>query len=326
MAQKDRSPGPALLRRADAAAAAVRALPPRAGSAREMRRGRRAEIFASSALAGSHLKADEVDALLDAGLAQGNHPFTDYILVRAYADAASAVAEMRTTPAHERRPLIAIEELRGLNSRVVAGASLRGGAWRQANSPPDASVVAPAAWLVARETAALADRFGRGPGGEPTALWLARFIGRFARLRPFADGNGRTARLAANLLLRRLDFPPLVLERRERSRYERAVAAAEANEPLALAALFGAALLRTANRLGAAGEAQPEPVLALREAAGDDYAALAKAAQRGRLRTIVRGGRYFTTARWVAQYRDERNRRQTTRPSGPMSPPAHPVS
>ena len=52
-------------------------------------------------------------------------------------------------------------------------------------------------------------------------------------------------------------------------------------------------------------------MVALRAAAGDEYPALAKAAQRGRLRTIVRGGRYFTTAGWIAEYRAGSARRRT---------------
>lgn len=301
------------MQRADAAAHDVQRLPPRASIARETRRIRRAEIFASTALAGSRLTVEEVDALLDAGLASGNRHFDDYLLVRAYAGAADWVAGMRAFPADQRRPLLAVEELRALHARAVAGLSPSGGAWRLANSAPNAAVVAPAAWLVAREADSLVDRFRRGPQNEPTAWWIARFVGRIARLRPFDHANGRTARLAANLLLRRLDYPPLVLERRERARYRAAVAAAEAADPGPLAMLFAAALVRTCNRLSAASESEPEPILPLREAAGDEYAALAKAAQRGRLRTIVRGGRYFTTARWVAEYLDQRGRRLTRR-------------
>jgi len=296
----------ALSARAEAAALAVRQLPPQAALAREMRGIRRAEIVSSTALAGSTLTAAEVDALIDRGRAQGNRRFADYVLVRAYADAAHWIADARAFPPGDPRPLIALEEVRQLNSRATAGSGLRGGAWRQANRAPEAGIVAPAAWQVVRETELLVDRFGRGTQSEPTARWLARFIGRFARLQPFEGANGRTARLGANLLLRRLDFPPLVFEQRERSRFPAALAAAESNAPDELAELIARAILKTCNRLAAAAEGSREPVLPLREAAGSDYPALAKAAQRGRLRTIVRGGHYFTTPGWIADYRGAR--------------------
>ena len=213
------------------------------------------------------------------------------------------IAGARALPPGDPRPLLSVDELRQLNARATAGLETRGGAWRQANLAPKAGIVAPAAWMVAREVDALVDRFGRGPQSSPVAPWLARFLGRFTRLRPFEAANGRTGRLAANLMLRRLDFPPLVFEQRDRSRFPAAVAAAEASDPGMLATLIAGALLRTCNRLSAAAGPAAETLLPLREAAGDDYVALAKAAQRGRLRTIVRGGRYFTTAAWIAEYR-----------------------
>jgi hypothetical protein len=297
--------------RADSGAQAIRLLPPRGELAREMRRIRRAEIFGSTALAGSRLTAAEVDALLDRGRAQGDRAFADYVLVRAYADAADWVAAARTPRSGDGRPLINVDELRQLNARATAGSSVHGGAWRQANVAPDAGIVAPAAWLVAREVTALLDRFGRGPEAEPVALWVGRFIGRIARLRPFEGGNGRTARLAANLLLRRVDYPPLVLEQRDRARYPGAVALAETTDLDPLALLVAAALSRGCNRLSAVAETPGEPLLPLRTAAGDDYRALAKAAARGRLRTVVRGGRYYTTAAWIAEYR-------TPQPASPV--------
>jgi hypothetical protein len=316
----ERKPVQTLYSRADAAAHAVRTLPPQAALAREMRRIRRAEIVASAALAGSELTAAEVDALLDLGRAQGNRDFSDYVLVRAYANGARWVADARALPAGDPRPLIALEEIRQLNALAAAGSDLRGGAWRQANPAPAAGIVAPAAWMVVREMEALVDRFARGPQVEPTARWLARFIGRFARLRPFEGANGRTGRLAANLMLRRLDFPPLVVEQRDRGRYPAALAAAATNVPDPLAELIAHAILRACNRLSTAADGPREPVLALREAAGADYPALAKAAQRGRLRTIVRGGRYFTTKGWIAEYRGLR------RSSGSAVEPVRPTS
>jgi hypothetical protein len=126
------------------------------------------------------------------------------------------------------------------------------------------------------------------------------------RLRPFEGANGRTARLAVNLMLRRLDYPPVLLEQRDRARFPAALAAAATNDPARLATIFASALLRTSNRLSAAAETDAAPLAQLRVVAGEDYLALAKAAQRGSLRTIVRGGRYFTTPAWVAEYQRAR--------------------
>ncbi|MFN2460890.1 MAG: Fic family protein [Candidatus Velthaea sp.] len=310
-------PGSAHLRRYEAARDILRGAEPRATLARETQRILRAEVVGSTALAGSELSAAEVDALLDRGIARGDHRLADYVLVRDYADAARWVANLRPPAPGDPRPLLTVDELRQLNARAVAGPGGRGGAWRLGNPAPRARIVAPAAWLVPREVAALVDRFARGPGVEPVALWLARFMGRLGRIRPFDSANGRTARLAVNVLLRRLDIQPLVLERPERRRYASALAAAEADEPLALAQLVARALLRAYDRLrAAAGPDAAAPLLPLRALAGDTYAALAKAAQRGRLRTILRGGRYFSTQLWVDEYRRGARARFVNVPSG----------
>lgn len=309
---------PTIVAQAESALADVRRLPPRGAFAAEMRSIRRAEIHASTALAGSALGPEDVDSLLDHDRAHGNHPFGDYLLVRAYADAARFAADVRSYAAGEARPLLLLDELRALNARATAGSGVRGGAWRQGNLLPDAGIVAPAAWLVVREITIVLDRFARGPRDSPTALWLARFFGRFGRILPFEGANGRTARLAANLMLRRLDAPPLVFDRRDRSRYRAALAAAETNDPAALAALIAGAIVRTGNRLGAAALSDDGLLEPLRRLAGADYGALAKAAQRGRLRTVVRSGRHFTTPQWIEEYRSTRS----SEPDAPLRRPA----
>nr|WP_284346871.1 Fic family protein [Frankia sp. Cppng1_Ct_nod] len=53
----------------------------------------------------------------------------------------------------------------------------------------------------------------------------------FERVHPFLDGNGRTGRLLLNLLLCRLGYPPLVLARRDRDRYLKALRQTDAGSP-----------------------------------------------------------------------------------------------
>lgn len=303
----------------ETAIATVRTLPPRAAIAREAQRLWRSEIRGSTALAGSPLSAGEVDALLDRGVATGGHPLAAYLVVRGYADASRWVAEQRPLPLDDARPLLNIDELRHLHARAVDGTGVRGGAWRLGNPAPRDRIVPPPPWLISREVATLMDRFARGPRDAPVALWIARYIARFDRIRPFEAANGRTARLTANAMLRRLDMQPLVFEPNEADRYARALLAAESDDPLPLADLIATAVLRACDRLRAAASAHEDPLRPLRELAGGDYAALAKAAQRGRLRTLVRGGRRFTTAGWIAAYRE--NRSSAGRPPAPAAAP-----
>jgi Fic family protein len=284
---------------------AVRGLAPRAAIAREAARLRRDELDGSLALAGSPLTRPELDALIDRGIAAGGHPLEVYVAARDLATAAAWVAEQRPLPGGDPRPLISVEEIRRLHALATAGQpARRPGVWRLAVDSPQIAVVSPPPWAVAKETTVLADRFRRPPPAAELPAWLAAFLGRFARIRPFGSANGPAGRLAAALLLRRLDVPPLALPRRRTAEYAAALLASESGDRLPLGNLIAETLLGSCRRLIAASEGQPlEP---LRTLAGPHYAALIKAAQRGRLPAIERDGRIYTTAAWIAAYRAKR--------------------
>jgi Fic family protein len=281
---------------------AVRRLPPRGAIAREAARLRRDELEGSLAIAGSPLSRSELDALVDRGIGTGDHPLDDYVAARDLAAAAAWVAELRLPPRDDQRPLITVEDVRRLHALATAGRpQLRPGVWRLAVASPSPTVISPPPWAVAKETTVLVDRFRGRPATADVPVWLAGFLGRFARIRPFAGANGPTGRLAASLLLRRLDIPPLAIPRQRAPAYAAALLAAESGDLRPLAALAGETLLQSCRRLIAA--AGTEPLEPLRALAGPNYAALIKAAKRGRLPAVVRDGRVYTTPAWIAAYR-----------------------
>jgi hypothetical protein len=130
---------------------------------------------------------------------------------------------------------------------------------------------------------------------------VADLLARFARIRPFTAANGRVGRLVTSLVLRRLDAPPFVIPRDRAADYVKAIVAGEGGDLTRLTALVTDALGESCRRMIAAGG--DDPLVPLRTAAGDDYAALIKAAQRGRLRTVTRARRIYTTAGWIDAYR-----------------------
>lgn len=281
---------------------AVRGLAPRGAIAREAARLRRDELESSLAIAGNALARPELDTLLDRDIAAGEHRLEDYLAARDLAAAATWVAEQRALPAGDPRPLVTVEDIRRLHALATAGRpGLRPGVWRLAVGSPVPAVVSPPPWAVAKETTMLADRYRLRPAPADVPAWLAGFLARFARIRPFGAANGPAGRLAASLLLRRLDIPPLAIPPRRVAAYAPALLAAESGDLKPLTALVGETLLQSCRRLIAA--AGTEPLEPLRSLAGDHYAALIKAAKRGRLPAIVRDGRIYTTAAWIAAYR-----------------------
>ncbi len=281
----------------------VRQLRPSGAIAREAVRLRRDELAGSLAISGSPLTRDQLDVLCDRGLATGDHPLAAYLAARDLATAAAWVSDQRAIQPGDPRPLMTIEDLRRLH--VIASGSqpeMRPGVWRLTVEPPAASgIVYPAPWAVASAMEALVDRYRRRPALDDVPVWLAAFLGRYARIRPFGAGNGRASRLAASLLLRRLDIVPLAIGRERAAAYRAAIAASAAGNPHPLEGIIGEALRHGCRRLVACGH--DEPLQPLRRLAGDDYAALIKAAKRGRLDVVVRDGRVLSTASWVEDYR-----------------------
>ena len=283
---------------------AVRRLPPLGALAREAARLRRDEIDGSLAVAGTALARGELDALADRGIAAGAHRLENYLAARDLLAAAAWVLEQRPIAVADPRPLITVEDVRRLHGLATAAQpALRPGVWRLAVDPPDAGVVSPPPWLVAKETTALVERFRRRPAIADVPLWLAQFLARYARIRPFGAANGRAGRLAASLLLRRLDIVPLALPRERAAAYRRAVLTAESGDARSLQTLIERTLLQSCRRLIAA--AGTDPLVPLRMLAGANYAALIKAAKRGRLTVVERNGRVLTTATWIDAYRRE---------------------
>jgi len=282
--------------------AEVDALPPRAALARETARLRRDEIDGSLAILGTSLDRAEVMALVDRGLALGGHPLDYYLIARSLTRAAEWVWSQRPYAHGDPRPLITVEEVRRLHTLAAAGQDeARPGMWRLAVAPPQHQVVFPPPWVVPSQTANLVDRFRSRPAPGTLVHWLADLLARFARIRPFAAGNGRAGRLVASLVLRRLDAPPLAIPRRQAAAYNAAIVAAESGDLVPLTGIIEDALGESCRRLIAAGG--DDPLVALRTVAGGDYPALIKAAQRGRLRTVTRARRIYTTASWIDAYR-----------------------
>lgn len=281
--------------------AEVHRLPPRAAIAREVQRLRREALDGSLAITETPLTPSELAALLDRGVALGTHPLDAYLAARDLAAAAAWVYDQRPLRPDDPRPLLTLDDVRRIHTLVGASnPSVRPGAWRLAVAVGETGVVSPPPWTIPFETAGLMERVRLRPAPEGLPSWLAAFLARFARLRPFTDANGRTGRLAAALLLQRLDVPPLAIPRVRAAPYRRALRAALTGEPGLLERLLGEALAAACNRLVAAGG--EEPLRPLRELAGNGYPALIKAAKRGRLRCVVRDGRVLSTPGWVAAY------------------------
>ena len=179
--------------------------------------------FASNALEGNTLTRQETALILEKGITVRGKPLRDHMealdhrdawaLVRTLADGAEPIREM---------------DLRSVHALVV-GRTDKEAAGRYASQPrfvagsraafPSPTVLPAlmgdfAAWLAA---------------APPTPEAAIEAHLRLVSIHPFADGNGRTARLLMNLLLVRGGYPPAAIDPAHRPDYLDALEAAQAD-------------------------------------------------------------------------------------------------
>jgi fido (protein-threonine AMPylation protein) len=287
------------------------------------------ETHHSTAIEGNTLILKEVQTLLAEGRAVGDKELKEYLEVKGYADAADWVYSQATSNEAERdQPYLLLAELREVHRRVV------GPAWD----------VAPPVDFLAGEgpgSFRLHDIFPFPGGMTPTPFteihpavtdWLrlaneepatgvhlmehlAHVHADFERIHPFRDGNGRTGRLALNLVLVRRGYAPAIIYKRDRPRYLKALDRSDRGENGPLAELIARAVKDSLDRFLLPALAGPLQILPLSALARPDLTPLAlrRAAEKGRLKAIRRPGGWYSTKQWVTAYAKSRRRRSPSR-------------
>jgi hypothetical protein len=134
----------------------------------------------------------------------------------------------------------------------------------------------------------------------------------FERIHPFLDGNGRAGRLVMNLLLVRLGFPPVVIYKRDRERYLRALRRADAGEPGPLGELIARGVLDNLYRFVVPAVAGPHRLVPIAALASPTVkvTALRMAIERGRLKAQKGAdGQWRSTKAWLQEYLSSRPER-----------------
>ena len=193
------------------------------------------EAHHSTALEGNTLILREVEKLLDDGRAVGAKPLKEYLEVKGYADAARWVYAQALEPDEwTDGALINLQELRRIHHLAItppwdvephsqANDAESPGNFRRHDILPFPAGMRPPPWtLVEVRTATWVDQVNdagshlrRSDAEEPFPQTLARLHNALEQVHPFLDGNGRTGRLALNLILVRLGYPPVIIFKRQ---------------------------------------------------------------------------------------------------------------
>ena len=265
--------------------------------------------FNSNAIEGSTLTLKETQLILETGLTIGGKSLREHFEVINHKEAIEYVAALAQgddpiTPVHVRQihklVLTRIDDeqagqYRDLPVRIT-------GATHQ---PPDA-------WQVPQRMHAWGDWLNDPALTLHPVERASLAHHRLAAIHPFIDGNGRTARLAMNLLLMHEGYPPTIIMRVNRRQYYRVLAQADAGNEVPLVNFVGRAVERgltlylEACTPRTAPPAPEDEWITLRQAAqGTPYSQeyLSLLARRGRLEALKRGRMWYTTRRAVAAYR-----------------------
>lgn len=287
------------------------------------------EAHHSTAIEGNTLVLKEVERLLGEGRAVGSKELAEYLEVEGYAKAAQWVYAQAVQRSPDWSPgrSVTLTELRQIHRLVVEPAWLHSppddlhpgegpGAFRKHDIRPFAGGMAPPPFpeVPALVTDWLADA-NRGPAKDQhSMMFVAELHARFEQIHPFRDGNGRSGRLATNLLLVRHGYPPAVIYKRDRTRYLNALRRADRRDPGPLAEIFARAVTDGIYRFLLPGLAGPHRLVPLRSLADDVLSgnALAVAAKRGRLRAVRRTDQWYSTKQWMEEYKESRYRRESS--------------
>ena len=277
------------------------------------------EAHHSTALEGNTLILKQVQQLLQENKAVGDKELKEYMEVTGYAKAAQWVYQEAHRPRDgSTEPLLTVQEVRHVHHLVMgdvwahaphpnATAAESPGNWREHDIHPFPSGMQPPtfplipagmdAWVKLANTV--------GTGNVPIAEQVATVHAAFERLHPFIDGNGRTGRLLANLLLIRLGYPPAIIYKSQRAQYHKALSRADKGDTGPVGEILARAILDNLMRFVLPGVAGPVKLLPLEALATKDHSAvsLRAAARRGALKAQKgANGDWLSSKRWVEEY------------------------
>lgn len=295
------------------------------------------ETHHSTAIEGNTLVLKQVKTLLEEGRAVGDKELREYLEVQGYAEAAQWVYQQAIRSGlWQSGDLITQAELREIHQHTVGPAWRHfppadhhpkegPGSYRHHDIEPFAAGMRPPPWpdvppLVTDWLGAannmrhhykgwVLTEENRAPGEHPIAK-LADLHAAFERIHPFRDGNGRTGRLALNLLLVRLGYPPALIYKRDRAKYLHGLERADSGDARALGELLARAVKYGIDRFLLPGFAGPHRLIPLSALPDNELSliALRRAAERGRLRALRRIDQWYSTRKWVDEYKKSRRR------------------
>ena len=261
--------------------------------------------YNSNAIEGNTLTLSETKLVLDEGITIGGRTLREHLEVTNNARAYDLIVEL----AHDT-DLINDVTIQQIHEIVNRGILETAGRYRTKNVRITGASRTPPDWQqIIRDMDELIADIARQDRHvvEMTACLHHRFVA----IHPFADSNGRVARLLSNLYLIRHGYPPIVLDQKNRQQYYRALRDADGSNPSPFTLFIARAVNESlSHHLAIAGG--DEVLLPLRDLAkGSPYSQeyLSLAARKGLLDATRIGGVWHATRQALAEYIQKHGRK-----------------
>ena len=169
--------------------------------------------YHSDAIEGNTLTLQETKLVLERGITIGGKPLKDHIEAKNDADAFNLMINL----VKDEKP-ISQKVIQQLNKIVTEGLLEDAGKYRIANVRIAGSATTPPSYV---KIVSLMDGYTKDITNlELEPIKKAAFIHHeFVFTHPFADGNGRVARLLTNFFLMQNGYPPIILKQEDRGKY-----------------------------------------------------------------------------------------------------------
>lgn len=268
--------------------------------------------YNSNAIEGNSLTLRETYLVLQEGMTIKGKPLRDHLEAKDHKEALDFLYDLVSQNQHtvserlirQLHQLVVRETEQEWAGKYRNGSVIIGGA---DHTPPDAIDVS-------RQMDDLIRRFKKNEKQMHPVELAAWFHHMMVFIHPFFDGNGRTARLAMNVILMRHGYPLVIILKNDRKKYYRVLQMADKGNGAPLVLFIAQAVERSLDLyLRAFGKIKEGKLLTLAEASrGTPYSPkyLNLLARAGRIDASKKGRIWYTTKKAIEEYRRGRLRRR----------------
>ena len=268
--------------------------------------------YNSNAIEGNSLTLRETYLVLQEGMTIKGKPLKDHLEAKDHKEALDFLYDLVSQKQHtisghlirQLHQLVVRETEREWAGKYRNGSVIIGGA---SHTPPDAVDVP-------RQMDDLIRAFKKNEKQMHPVELAGWFHHMMVYIHPFFDGNGRTARLAMNVILMRRGYPLVIILKNDRKKYYRVLQMADKGNDAPLVLFIAQAVERSLDvYLRAFGKIKEGKLLTLAEVSrGTPYSPkyLNLLARTGKIDASKKGRVWYTTKEAIENYRNGRQRQR----------------